>query len=151
MTPDAALDDRQSIYGFSEQSSVQMMYSPVMYKTDDNSIRMEQISHIKAQIGVSNDNPNMCPDEEASKPSIESFESVEPGVICSKLKATEEEHMDDGKGTVTDAAEDSDVKAPRLMKFIEIPDPKDAKPGLRIQFMHNEGEGTVYWLEVTKE
>ena len=42
-----------------------------------------------------------------------------------------------GKGTVTDAAEDSDVKAPRLMKFIEVPDPKDAKTGLRIQFMHN--------------
>ena len=29
-----------------------------------------------------------------------------------------------GKGTVTDAAEDSDVKAPRLMKFIEVSDPK---------------------------
>ena len=37
---------RQNIYKFSEQSSVQMMYSPVMY---DNSIRMEQISHIKTQ------------------------------------------------------------------------------------------------------
>ena len=56
-----------------------------------------------------------------------------------------------GKGTVTDAAEDSDVKAPRLMKFIEVSDPKDAKAGLRIQFMHDEGEGTVYWLERTIE
>ena len=73
MTPDATLDDRQNIYGFSEQSSVQMMYNPVMYRTDDNSVRMEQISHIKAQIRVSDDNPNMCPEEEASKPSIESF------------------------------------------------------------------------------
>ena len=56
-----------------------------------------------------------------------------------------------GKGTVTDAAEDSDVKAPRLMEFIEVSDPRDAKAGLRIQFMHDEGEGTVYWLEGTIE
>ena len=44
-----------------------------------------------------------------------------------------------GKGTGTDAAEDSDVKAPRLMEFIEVSDPRDAKAGLRIQFMHDEG------------
>ena len=52
-----------------------------------------------------------------------------------------------GKGTVTDAAEDSDVKAPKLMEFIEVSNPKEAKAGLRIHFMHDEGEGTVYWLE----
>ena len=52
-----------------------------------------------------------------------------------------------GKGTVTDAAEDSDVKAPKLMEFIEVSNPKDAKAGLKIQFMHDGGEGTIYWLE----
>ena len=52
-----------------------------------------------------------------------------------------------GKGTVTDAAEDTDVKAPKLMEFIEVSNPKDAKAGLRIQFKHDGGEGTVYWLE----
>ena len=56
-----------------------------------------------------------------------------------------------GKGTVTDAAEDSDVKVSRLMEFIEVSDPKDAKADLRIQFMHDEGEGTDYWLEGTIE
>ena len=56
-----------------------------------------------------------------------------------------------GKGTVTDAAEDSDVKAPRLMEFIEVSDPRDAKAGLKILFMHDEGKGTVYWLEGTIE
>ena len=50
---------------------------------------------------------------------------------------------------MTHTAEDSDVKAPRLMKFIEVSDLKDAKAGLRIQFMHDEGEGKVYWLEGT--
>ena len=48
-----------------------------------------------------------------------------------------------GKGTVINAAEDSDVKATKLMEFIEVSDPKDAKQGLRIQFMHDEGKGTV--------
>ena len=52
---------------------------------------------------------------------------------------------------MTNAAEDSDVKATRLMEFIEVSDPKDAKQGLRIQFMHDEGKGTVYWLEGTIE
>ena len=85
--------------------------------------------------------------ESSIEASIESSKSVEPGVICSKVKATKEKHMHDGKGTVTDTAEASDVKALRLMKFIEVPDPKDAKTGLRKQFMHNGGEGTVYWLE----
>ena len=56
---------------------------------------MEQNSHIKAQKRVSDDNPNICPDEEANKPSIESFNSVKPDVICSKAEAAEEEHMVD--------------------------------------------------------
>ena len=54
---------------------------------------MEQNSHIKAQKGVSYDNPNICPDEEANKPSIESFNSVKPDVICSKVGTAEEEHV----------------------------------------------------------
>ena len=45
-----------------------------------------------------------------------------------------------GKGIVTDAAEDSDVKAPKLMEFIEVSNPKEAKAGLRIQIMHDEGK-----------
>lgn len=52
---------------------------------------------------------------------------------------------------MTNAAEDSDVKATRLMEFIEVSDPKDAKQGLRTQFMHIEVEDTVYWLEGTIE
>ena len=54
---------------------------------------MEQNSHIKAQKRVSDDNPNICPDEEANKPSIESFNSVKPDVICSKVEAAEEKHV----------------------------------------------------------
>ena len=69
------------------------MYSPVMYRTNDLSIRMEQNGHINAQKGVSYDNPNICPDEEASKPSIESFNSVKPDVICSKVEAAEKKHV----------------------------------------------------------
>ena len=52
-----------------------------------------------------------------------------------------------GKGTVTNAEEDSDVKATKLMEFIEVTDPKNAGKGLKIRFMHDHGEGTVYWLE----
>ena len=57
----------------------------------------------------------------------------------------------DGKGTVTNAEEDSDVKATKLMEFIEVTEPKDAVKGLTIRFMHDLGEGTVYWLEGTIE
>ena len=53
----------------------------------------------------------------------------------------------DGKGTVTNAEEESDVKATKLMEFIEATEPKDAAIGLTIRFMHDLGEGTVYWLE----
>ena len=53
-------------------------------------------------------------------------------------------------GTVTDATEDADIKAPKLMEFIEVTDLSVAKAGERIQFVHDatEGEeGLVYWLE----
>ena len=43
------------------------------------------------------------------------------------------------------------MKATKLMKFIEVTDPREAAKGLRIIFMHDHGEGTVYWLEGTIE
>ena len=49
-----------------------------------------------------------------------------------------------GKGTVTNAEEDSDVKATKLMEFIEVTEPSDAVKGLQIRFMYDHGEGTVY-------
>ena len=52
---------------------------------------------------------------------------------------------------MTNAADDSDIKATEVMEFIKVSDPANAKAGLRIQFMHNKGEGTVYWLERTIE
>ena len=67
--------------------------------------------------------------------SMESVNIVKPDKICNKEGAAKEEHV-------------IDIKAPRLM---ELSNPKEAKAGLRIQFMHDEGEGTVYWLEGTIE
>ena len=52
----------------------------------------------------------------------------------------------DGKGTVTDTEDGKDVKATKLMEFIEASEPKQAKIGVKIRFMHDL-EGTVYWLE----
>ena len=53
----------------------------------------------------------------------------------------------DSKGTVTNAEEGSDVKATKLMEFIEVTDPSDAKKVITIRFMHDLGEGTLYLLE----
>ena len=52
-----------------------------------------------------------------------------------------------GKGTVTNAEEENDVKATKLMEFIDVSDPSVAARGLQIRFMYNHGEGTLYWLE----
>ena len=52
----------------------------------------------------------------------------------------------DGKGTITDTEDGKDVKATKLMEFIEASHPKEAKIGVKIRFMHDL-EGTVYWLE----
>ena len=52
-----------------------------------------------------------------------------------------------GKGTVTDADDSNDVKATKLMEFIEALDATKAKKGVTIRFMHDLGQGTVYWLE----
>ena len=67
---------------------------------------------------------------------MESVNIVKPNEKCNKEGAAKEEHV-------------IDIKAPRLMEFIKVSNPKEAKTGLRIQFMHEEGEGTVYWLEGT--
>ena len=34
---------------------------------------------------------------------------------------------------------------------MEVTDPSDAVKGIEIRFMHDHGEGTVYWLEGTIE
>ena len=39
------------------------------------------------------------------------------------------------------------MKATELMEFIEASNPSEAKKGITIRFMHDLGEGTVYWLE----
>ena len=52
-----------------------------------------------------------------------------------------------GKGTVTDTEDGSDMKATKLMDFIEASAPNQAKKGVTIRFMHDLGKGTVYWLE----
>ena len=52
-----------------------------------------------------------------------------------------------GKGTVTDADDNNEVKATKLMEFIEASGAKKAKKGIKIRFMHFLGQGTLYWLE----
>ena len=52
-----------------------------------------------------------------------------------------------GKGTVTETNDNNEVKATKLMEFIDASDAKKAKKGITIRFMHDLGQGTVYWLE----
>ena len=54
-----------------------------------------------------------------------------------------------GKGTATEA--DDEVKATKIMEFIPAANINDAKEGNVVRFMHNIGEGTVYWLQGTVE
>ena len=56
----------------------------------------------------------------------------------------------DGKGTITDTEDGKDVKATKLMEFIEALHPKEAKIGVKIRFMHDL-DGTVYWLYHTRQ
>ena len=57
-----------------------------------------------------------------------------------------------GKGTVTEANDDNEVKSTKIMEFIPTSDIKDAKEGNIVRFMHDLGEGTVvYWLQGTVE
>ena len=52
-------------------------------------------------------------------------------------------------GTSSDATEGSDIKVSKLLDFIEVSDPKVAKAGEIVRFMHDakEDEGLFYWLE----
>ena len=50
------------------------------------------------------------------------------------------------KEPLTDTEDGKDVKATKLMEFIEASHPKEAKIGVKIRFMHDL-EGTVHWLE----
>ena len=50
----------------------------------------------------------------------------------------EEDITEEGEiGTVTNATKDADIKALKLLEFKEATDPKVAKVGERIQFMHD--------------
>ena len=51
-----------------------------------------------------------------------------------------------GKGTITDTEDGKDVKATKLMEFIEASHLKEAKIGVKIRFTHDLEE-TVYWLK----
>ena len=50
---------------------------------------------------------------------------------------------------IGDVTEDSDIKVPKLLEYIEITDPKAAKTGETVRFMHDakEKDGLFYWLE----
>ena len=52
-------------------------------------------------------------------------------------------------GTITDATEGSEGKVSKLLDFMEVPDPKVAKAGEIVRYMHDtsEDEGLLYWLE----
>ena len=52
-----------------------------------------------------------------------------------------------GKGTVTEANDDNEVKATKIMEFIQASDIKEAKKVITVRFMHDLGQGTVYWLD----
>ena len=60
-------------------------------------------------------------------------------------------NRNNGKGTVTEAKDDDEVKATEVLEFIRATSQKDAKEGKTIRFMHNTGDGSVYWLQGTLE
>ena len=45
-----------------------------------------------------------------------------------------------GKGTVTNAKDDDEVKVTKVLEFIPATSQKDAKEGKTIRFMHNTGD-----------
>ena len=57
----------------------------------------------------------------------------------------------DGKGIVTNAKDDDEIKVTKVLEFIPATKPQDAKEGKTIRFMHNTGDGSVYWLQGTLE
>ena len=56
-----------------------------------------------------------------------------------------------GKGIVTNAKDDDEVKVTKVLEFIPATSQQDAKEGKTIRFMHNTGDGSVYWLQGTLE
>lgn len=52
---------------------------------------------------------------------------------------------------MTEANDDDEVKATKIMEFIPAANTNDAKEGNIVRFMHNMGEGTVYWFQGTIE
>ena len=56
-----------------------------------------------------------------------------------------------GKGIVTEAKDDDEVKVTKVLEFTPATSQKDAKEGKTVRFMHNMGDGTVYWLQGTLE
>ena len=57
----------------------------------------------------------------------------------------------DGKGMITNAKDDEEIKVTKVLEFIPATKPQDAKEGVTIRFMHNPGDGSVYWLQGTLE
>ena len=56
-----------------------------------------------------------------------------------------------GKGTVTNAKDDDEVKVTRVLEFIPATSQCDAKEGKTVRFMHKIGTESVYWLQGTLE
>ena len=51
----------------------------------------------------------------------------------------------------TNAKDDEEIKVTKVLEFIPATKPQDAKEGVTIRFMHNPGDGSVYWLQGTLE
>ena len=47
---------------------------------------------------------------------------------------------------MTNAKDDDEIKVTKVLEFIPATKPQDAKEGRTIRFMHNPGDGSVYWL-----
>ena len=55
-----------------------------------------------------------------------------------------------GKGMISDDKNNETIKVTKVLQFFSNTQPKDAKLGETIRFMHNPGNGlTVYWLQGT--
>ena len=57
----------------------------------------------------------------------------------------------DGKGMITNDKDNEEIKVTKVLEFIPSTKPQDAKEGVTIRFMHNPGDGSVYWLQGTLE
>ena len=53
----------------------------------------------------------------------------------------------DGKGTVSDNKENETIKLTKVLEFIPVRKPEQAKIGDWIRFVHNPGNGlSAYWM-----